>query len=88
MHLWPAWEQAGLLPGIGGYLKEKKGDIKIVAVEPSASPVLSGGRQDLTNCRVLVRDLSPEVLNTEVYDRIMCVENEEAFIAARKTGQG
>ncbi|UWP60396.1 cysteine synthase A [Ruminococcus gauvreauii] len=74
----------GTVTGIGGYLKEKKGDIKIVAVEPSASPVLSGGKAGPHKLQGIGAGFIPEVLNTEVYDRIMCVENEEAFIAARK----
>ncbi|MCH1984393.1 cysteine synthase A [Ruminococcus sp. OA3] len=74
----------GTVTGIGGYLKGKKDNIEIVAVEPSASPVLSGGKAGPHKLQGIGAGFIPEVLNTEIYDRIIHVENEEAFIAAKK----
>ena len=71
------------LTGAGEYLKEKKPDIRIVAVEPADSPVLSQGRSGPHKIQGIGAGFVPEVLNTAVYNEVICVENEDAF----KTGK-
>ena len=73
----------GTITGAGEYLKEKKPDIRIVAVEPADSPVLSQGRSGLHKIQGIGAGFVPEVLNTAVYDEVICVENEDAY----KTGK-
>lgn len=74
----------GTITGAGEYLKGKNPDIKIVAVEPAASPVLSGGKSGLHKIQGIGAGFVPEVLNTSIYNEIIKVENEEAFDAARE----
>lgn len=74
----------GTVTGVGEYLKGKNEEIKIVAVEPSASPVLSGGQAGPHKLQGIGAGFVPEVLNTEIYDEIICVENEDAFTAAKE----
>lgn len=69
----------GTVTGVGEYLKEKKPDIKIVAVEPAGSPVLSKGTAGAHKIQGIGAGFVPEVLNTKVYDEIITVENEDAF---------
>lgn len=69
----------GTLTGTGEYLKEKKNQIKVVAVEPSSSPVLSEGKSGAHGIQGIGAGFVPKVLNTEIYDEVMTVENEEAF---------
>lgn len=76
----------GTITGAGGLLKEKYPNIKIVAVEPTDSPILSGGKPGPHKIQGLGANFVPNVLNTEVYDEIFTVKNEEAFEYARRTG--
>ena len=69
----------GTLTGVGEYLKEKNKDIKVVAVEPATSAVLSGGAAGAHEIQGIGGGFIPEVLNTEIYDEIIAVENEDAF---------
>lgn len=73
----------GTVTGVGEYLKSKKPDVKIIAVEPSDSPVLSGGKAGPHKIQGIGAGFVPEILNTTVYDEIIPVESEEAFAAAR-----
>lgn len=74
----------GTLSGTGEYLKEKNSNIQIVAVEPSASPVLSEGKSGPHKIQGIGAGFVPETLNTDIYDEIMPVENEDAFVSAKK----
>ncbi len=69
----------GTLTGAGHYLKTKNPDIKIVAVEPATSPVLSTGKPGLHKIQGIGAGFVPEVLDTDVYDEIIPVSNEDAF---------
>ena len=69
----------GTITGVGEYLKEKNSDIKVVAVEPATSPVLSQGTPGAHKIQGIGAGFIPEVLNTKVYDEIITIENEEAF---------
>ena len=73
----------GTITGTGRYLKEKKGDIKVVAVEPASSPVLSGGKKGAHGLQGIGAGFVPEVLDTSVYDSVETVTEEEAFEYAR-----
>ena len=73
----------GTVTGVGEYLKAKKADIKIVAVEPAGSPVLSGGQAGPHGLQGIGAGFVPKILNTEIYDEIITVENEEAYAASR-----
>ena len=69
----------GTVTGVGEYLKSKKADVKVVAVEPSASPVLSQGTAGAHKIQGIGAGFVPEVLNTGIYDEIFPVDNEDAF---------
>ena len=69
----------GTITGIGEYLKSQNPNVKVVAVEPAASPVLSGGQAGPHKIQGIGAGFVPEVLNTEVYDEVVTVENEDAF---------
>ncbi len=69
----------GTITGIGEYLKSKKPDIKIVAVEPATSPVLSKGTAGAHKIQGIGAGFVPKILNTEIYDEILPIENEDAF---------
>jgi cysteine synthase A len=74
----------GTITGAGEYLRSKNPNIKIVAVEPDASPVLSGGNPGPHKIQGIGAGFVPDVLNTKVYDEIIRVKNEDAFEAARE----
>ena len=73
----------GTLTGTGEYLKEQNPDVKIVAVEPAGSPVLSEGKGGPHKIQGIGAGFVPEVLNTKIYDEIIKVENEDAFAEAK-----
>ena len=73
----------GTLTGVGEYLKEQNKNVKIVAVEPESSPVLSEGKAGAHKIQGIGAGFVPEVLNTKVYDEIVTVANEDAFAAAK-----
>ena len=74
----------GTLTGVGEYLKEKNPAVKIVAVEPAASPVLSKGVAGPHKIQGIGAGFVPETLNTKIYDEIIAVENEDAFLYGRE----
>lgn len=73
----------GTLTGTGEYLKEQKPDVKIVAVEPAGSPVLSEGKGGPHKIQGIGAGFVPDVLNTSIYDEIIKIENEDAFATAK-----
>ena len=77
----------GTITGVGEYLKEKKHDIKIVAVEPAGSPVLSTGVAGSHKIQGIGAGFVPDVLNTKIYDDIILVSNEDAFATDRLIGR-
>ncbi|KXL51655.1 O-acetylserine sulfhydrylase [Anaerotignum neopropionicum] len=77
----------GTVTGVGSYLKGKNADIKVVAVEPAASPVLSKGTPGVHKIQGIGAGFVPDVLNTEIYDEIIAVENEDAFATGKQIGR-
>ena len=73
----------GTISGSGAYLKSKKPDVKVVAVEPKGSPVLSEGTAGPHKIQGIGAGFVPETLNTDIYDEIIPVENEDAFATGR-----
>lgn len=73
----------GTLTGVGQYLKEKKPDVKIVALEPASSPVLSKGKAGAHKIQGIGAGFVPKVLDTGIYDEIITIENEDAFSTAK-----
>ena len=73
----------GTLTGVGEYLKEKKPDVNIVALEPATSPVLSEGKSGAHKIQGIGAGFVPDVLNTKVYDEIITVENDDAFATGK-----
>lgn len=73
----------GTISGVGEYLKSKKAGIRIVAVEPSGSPVLSEGTAGPHKIQGIGAGFVPDVLNTAIYDEVITVENEDAFAEGR-----
>lgn len=73
----------GTLTGVGEYLKEQKPDVKIVAVEPADSPVLSEGKGGPHKIQGIGAGFVPEVLNTKIYDEIIKVESDDAFATGK-----
>lgn len=69
----------GTITGVGEYLKSKNPDIRVIAVEPADSPVLSKGTSGAHKIQGIGAGFVPEVLNTEIYDEVIAVENEDAF---------
>ena len=76
----------GTITGVGEYLKSKNPNVKVVAVEPAGSPVLSGGKPGPHKVQGIGAGFVPQVLNTSVYDEIIPVENEDAFQTSRRIG--
>lgn len=77
----------GTITGIGEYLKSRNPDVKVVAVEPASSPVLSKGTAGKHGIQGIGAGFVPEALNTAVYDEIITVENEDAFAVGRRIGR-
>ena len=77
----------GTITGTGEYLKSKKPDVKVVAVEPATSPVLSQGVAGPHKIQGIGAGFLPDVLNTKVYDEIITVTNEDAFATGRTVGK-
>lgn len=77
----------GTITGTGEYLKSKKPGVKVVAVEPGDSAVLSGGAAGPHKIQGIGAGFVPGVLNTEIYDEVIAVANEDAFGAAREVGR-
>lgn len=77
----------GTITGVGEYLKEKKPEVKVVAVEPASSAVLSTGISGSHKIQGIGAGFIPEVLNTKIYDEIIPVENESAFAAGKLVGK-
>ena len=77
----------GTITGVGEYLKSKNPDVQIIAVEPDASPVLSGGAAGPHKLQGIGAGFVPRVLNTSVYDQVVQVSAENAFAAARAMGR-
>ena len=77
----------GTITGVGEYLKSKKPDVKIVAVEPASSPVLSNGTAGAHKIQGIGAGFVPELLNTAIYDEVIPVQNEDAFAIGRLIGQ-
>lgn len=77
----------GTLTGTGKYLKSKKADVKVVAVEPETSPVLSGGSAGPHKIQGIGAGFVPEILDTEIYDEVIKVPNESAFETGKKVAK-
>lgn len=77
----------GTITGTGEYLKSKNPDIKVIAVEPASSPVLSGGKAGSHAIQGIGAGFVPEILNTDIIDEIITVENNSAFEAGRLIGK-
>lgn len=77
----------GTITGVGEYLKSRKPDVKVVAVEPSDSPVLSKGKVGSHKIQGIGAGFIPKVLNTDIYDEIITVTNENAFETSRLIGK-
>lgn len=73
----------GTLTGTGEYLKSRKPEVKVVAVEPASSPVLSEGKGGVHKIQGIGAGFVPEVLNMEVYDEVIAVQNEDAFATSK-----
>ena len=74
----------GTLTGVGEFLKSKKPEVKIIAVEPATSPVLSKGTAGAHKIQGIGAGFVPETLNTNIYDEVIAIENEDAFTEGRK----
>ena len=74
----------GTLTGTGKYLKEKKPDVKVVAVEPASSPVLSGGKAGPHKIQGIGAGFVPDTLDTSVYDEVITIENDDAFAEGKR----
>ena len=73
----------GTLTGVGSYLKEQKPEVKVIAVEPASSPVLSEGKSGPHKIQGIGAGFVPDVLDTSVYDEVFPVQNDDAFAAAK-----
>ena len=74
----------GTISGTGKYLKEKNSNIKIVGVEPKSSPVLTEGHAGAHKIQGIGAGFIPNTLNTKIYDEVIAIEDEEAFISSRE----
>ena len=74
----------GTISGVGEYLKSQNSDIKVIAVEPAGSPVLSKGTPGAHKIQGIGAGFVPDTLNTKIYDEIIAVENEDAFTTGRE----
>ncbi len=74
----------GTVTGVGAYLKSKNPDVKIVAVEPATSPVLSKGTPGAHKIQGIGAGFVPDVLDTKIYDEVIAIENEDAFAEGKK----
>ena len=77
----------GTVTGVGEYLKSRNPAVKVVAVEPAGSPVLSKGTPGAHKIQGIGAGFVPQVLNTGVYDEVIAVENEDAFATGKRIGQ-
>ena len=77
----------GTVTGVGSYLKEQNPDVKVVAVEPASSPVLSKGTAGSHKIQGIGAGFVPDVLDTKVYDEIIAVENDDAFATGKLIGK-
>ncbi|MEA4992630.1 MAG: cysteine synthase A [Oscillibacter sp.] len=77
----------GTITGVGEYLREKNPNVKIVAVEPAASPVLGGGAPGSHKIQGIGAGFVPDVLDTKIYDEVIPVENDDAFAEGRRIGR-
>jgi cysteine synthase A len=77
----------GTITGVGEVLKSRKPSFRVVAVEPDASPVLSGGQKGPHPMQGIGAGFIPEILNTSIYDEIILVKNDDAFETARRMAQ-
>ena len=77
----------GTITGVGEYLKEQNPAVKVVAVEPAGSPVLSKGTPGAHKIQGIGAGFVPDVLNTAVYDEVIAVENEDAFVGGKLVGR-
>lgn len=77
----------GTITGVGEYLKSKNPNIKVVAVEPSGSPVLSGGKAGAHKIQGIGAGFVPDVLNTEIYDKVIAVSDDDAFKTGKLIGR-
>ena len=77
----------GTISGIGKYLKEQNPNVKVVAVEPASSPVLSTGKGGAHKIQGIGAGFVPDTLNTKIYDEIITVENEEAFASGKEVAK-
>ena len=77
----------GTVTGVGEYLKSKKPDVKVIAVEPASSPVLSGGKSGPHKIQGIGAGFVPDVLDTKIYDEIIPVENDDAFATGKEIGK-
>ena len=77
----------GTLSGVGGYLKQQNPNVKVVAVEPSGSPVLSEGKAGPHKIQGIGAGFVPDTLNTAIYDEIIPVDNEDAFATGKAIAQ-
>ena len=75
----------GTLTGVGEYLKSQKADVKVVAIEPATSPVLSEGKAGVHKIQGIGAGFVPDVLNTKVYDEIITIENDDAFATSKQS---
>ena len=77
----------GTVTGVGSYLKSKNSNVKVVAVEPASSPVLSKGTPGAHKIQGIGAGFVPDVLDTGIYDEIIAVENDDAFAAGKRVGR-